>query len=114
VDRSTRCILLAVEPGLLEGALAKLLSDTFEGEVVRLGRAGGEAPEGGYDAAVVSDELPEGVRADVLITLPDTRGSSGVGTVKRGELVDEVFIPGAERVLELLEEYVPPQAQHSS
>lgn len=62
---------------------------------------------GRYDAAVVSDELPDGVHADVVITLPDTRGSGGTGTVARGGVVHEVSIAGASRVVELLEEYVP-------
>jgi hypothetical protein len=114
MDRSARRILLAIEPGLLEGALAKLLSDTFEGEVVQLGSARREPSNGGYEAAVISDELPEGAHADVVITLPDTRGSSGFGTVRRGKFVDEVFIRGAEGVLELLEQYAPPRAQPSS
>lgn len=65
------------------------------------------APDGHYDAAVVSDELPAGVQADVVITLPDTRGSGGIGTVRRADVVHDVSIGGAERVVELLEEYAP-------
>lgn len=107
MERSGRRILLAVEPGLLEGALARLLSAGFGDEVVQVGRCGLSAPNGGYDAAVVSDRLPEGVRADVVITLPDTRGSGGTGTVTSGEALQEVSIGGAERVVELLEQYVP-------
>lgn len=76
------------------------------GDEVVQGRRGTSC-EGGYDAAVVSDELPAGVRADVVITLPDTRGSGGTGTVRRGGDVHEVTIAGAERVVELLEEYAP-------
>jgi hypothetical protein len=106
MEPSGRRILLAVEPGVLEGALARLLSAGFHDEVVQVGRTGRTAP-GGYDAAVVSDQLPDGVRADVVITLPDTRGSGGTGTVTSGEAVQEVSIGGAERVVELLEQYVP-------
>lgn len=105
MERSRRRILLAVTPAVLEGALATMLRASDADDVVQLGRAGLAGHEGGYDAAVVSDDLPEGVRAGVVITLPDTRGSGGTGTVRRGGVVDEVDIAGAERVVELLEQY---------
>ena len=60
------------------------------------------------DVAVVSDRLPEGVRAGVVITLPDGRGNGGTGTITSGAVVQEVDIRGAERVVELLDQYVPP------
>ena len=106
MERRVRRILLAVEPGLLEGALARLLSVAL-GDKVVVAR-GMHTPDAGFDAAVVSDDLPEGVQADVVITLPDTRGSGGLGSVRSGQVVQEVSIPGAERVVELLEQYVRP------
>lgn len=99
--RSGRRILLAVQPTVLEGALARMLSADPQDDVVQ------RAEDGHYDAAVVSDELPAGVQADVVITLPDTRGSGGIGTVRRADVVHDVSIGGAERVVELLEEYAP-------
>jgi hypothetical protein len=60
---------------------------------------------------VVSTDLPVGVVADVVITLPDTRGSGGIGSVRRGTIIDEVRIPRAERVVELLDQYSPHQEQ---
>ena len=107
MERSGRRILLAVEPTVLEGALAKMLSAGSDDEIVQVGRGGLEVDDGAYDAAVVSDHLPDTVRADVVITLPDTRGSGGTGTVVSGEAVYEVRITGAERVVELLEQYSP-------
>lgn len=107
MDGPGRRILLAIEPGVLEGALARMLSARFDDEVVQVGRRGLQGAGGDYEAAVISDRLPEGVRADVVITLPDTRGSGGVGTITRGEVVSDVGIGGAERVVELLEQYVP-------
>ena len=105
MDRSPRRILLAVQPAVLEGALARMLSASDHDDVVPLGRAGLAGHEGSYDAAVVSDELPEGVHADVVITLPDTRGSGGTGTVTTGDAVHEVNIAGAQRVVEILDQY---------
>jgi hypothetical protein len=102
VTLSGRRILLAVEPAVLEGALAAMLAAGDSDDVVERGRLGH------YDAAVVSDDLPAGVDADVVITLPDTRGSAGTGTVERGGVLQEVTIGGAARVVELLEEYLPP------
>lgn len=110
MEQSRRSILLAVEPGVLEGALAKMISAGSADEVVQLSRTGAKHFESGFDAAVVSDQLPDGVRADVVITLPDTRGSAGTGTVRKGGVVEEVSITGAERVIELLEQYVPLEA----
>ena len=53
-------------------------------------------------------QLPAGVRAQVVITVPDTRGSGGMGTVRSGEVVvHDVELDGAERVVELLEQYLP-------
>ena len=105
MDRSRRRILLAVTPAVLEGALATMLRASDDDDVIQLGRGGLAGHQGGYDAAVVSDDLPDGVEAGVVITLPDTRGSGGTGTVRRGEIVQEVDIAGAERVVELLEQY---------
>ena len=76
-------------------------------EVVQIGRSRLEHLDRRYDAAVVSDQLPAGARADVVITLPDTRGSGGTGTVWKGDVVQEVRITGAEQVIELLEQYLP-------
>lgn len=101
MSQSGRRILLAVEPAVLEGALAAMLAASGDDDVVKRGG------DGRYDAAVVSDDLPPGVQAEVVITLPDTRGSGGTGTVTRGGVVHQVSIGGATRVVELLEEYVP-------
>ena len=106
MTRSGRRILLAVEPAVLEGALATMLSAGDRDDLVHRSELG-PSPTGGYDAAVVSDGLPAGVRAGVVITLPDTRGSGGTGTVERDGVVHEVSIGGAARVVELLDQYLP-------
>ena len=76
-------------------------------DFLQVGEPGAHDVDGVYDAAVVSDAVPDGIRAEVVITLPDTRGSGGTGTVRRGDVVDEVSIASAEEVVELLESYVP-------
>ena len=40
-----------------------------------------------------------------MITRPTPGGSGGTGTVRWGEIVQEVDIAGAEGVVELLEQY---------
>ncbi|HEV2123114.1 MAG TPA: hypothetical protein VGW38_10115 [Chloroflexota bacterium] len=110
MEQLRRRILLAVDPGVLEGALAKMLSAGTGDEVVQLSRTGVKPFDSSFDAAVVSDQLPDGVRAGVVIMLPDTRGSGGIGTVRQGGVVEEVSITGAEQVIELLEQYVPLSA----
>lgn len=114
MDGSRRRILLAVEPGVLEGALARLLSAARDDEVVELHRTEVSALDEVYEAAVTSTELPDQVRAGVVIMLPDTRGGAGTGTVTTGEHVHEVSIAGAERVIELLDQYVPRERAPSS
>jgi hypothetical protein len=104
VAQRGRRILLAVEPAVLEGALASMLAAGESEDFVHRGPT--ESAGGGYDAAVVSDRLPAGVRAGVVITLPDTCGSAGTGTVERDGVVHEVSIGGAGRVVELLEQYL--------
>jgi hypothetical protein len=104
VTRSGRRILLAVEPAVLEGALAAMLA-AGEGHDIVDTRGARRRPGGDYDAAVVSDALPAGVRAGVVITLPDTQGSGGTGTVRTRGVVHQVSIAGAGRVVELLDEY---------
>ena len=103
----SRRILLAIDPGVLEGALARMLSTGSGDEVVQRGDGRRPIAAGAFDAAVVSDDLPAGLEAAVVITLPDTRGSGGTGTVQRGGVVQEVSIAGAERVVELIEQYAP-------
>ena len=99
--------MLAVRPGLLEGALAKVLSATGLDEVVQLGRDGQARAGGDYDAAVVSIDLPSDIHSDVVITLPDHSGSGGTGTVHTVDGVRQVQIDGPEHVLVLLDEYAP-------
>jgi hypothetical protein len=104
---SGRRILLALDPGVLEGALARMLSTGFGDDLVQRGGPRRAIAAGVFDVAVVCEELPDGVEAAVVITLPDTRGSGGMGTVQRGEVVQEVSIADAERVVELIEQYAP-------
>lgn len=92
----------------MEGALARLVRAAFHDEFVQVGPQDAKRFDANYDAAVVSDNLPDGVWADVVITLPDTRGSGGVGRVRSGQAVHEVNIPDAEAVVELLNEYSRP------
>ena len=84
-----------------------MLSNGSGDEVVQLRRSDRKNLDGPFDVAVISDELPDGVRADIVILLPDTYGSGGTGTVTIGDSADEVSIPEAERVVELIETHVP-------
>ncbi len=95
---------------MLEGALATLLAERYGDGVVQRARAGADSLAARYDAAVVSDRLPPGVRADLLVTLPDTRGSGGTGQVAVGGQVADVTISGADSIMELIDRYLtdPP------
>lgn len=103
-----RRILLAVGPGLFQGALARMiLSADRAAEVVELARSGRAADERAYDAAIVCGSLPAGIRSEVVITLPDDLGSAGVGTLRLASGVREVQIDGPEQVIDLLDAHAP-------
>lgn len=102
-----RRILLAVEPVVLEGALAEVLSAAGCDQVVQLGLVGHAGALGQYDAAVVCTGLCDGIRSDVIITLPDGRGGAGTGSVRTRDGVHGVRIDGPEQVIDLLEHYAP-------
>lgn len=97
-----RRILLAVSPGLLQGALAEVLSTACGDEVVSVGCFAASVPDGRFDAAVVCTELRHVVIADVVITLPDGRGGKGTGAVADTGGVRSVRIESVDDILELL------------
>lgn len=102
-----RRILLALGPGVLEGALAEVLAVTNPTDQVVQHHRDGATPGAAFDAAVVCVDLPDDVWSDVVITLPDTRGSAGTGTVRNAQGLHEVEIDGLDRVMDLLDEYAP-------
>ncbi len=77
-------------------------------EVVQLTRSSHAPDEGAYDAAIVCAELPAGIRSNIVITLPDDRGSAGLGRVRYAGGVHDVRIDGPEQVIDLLDAYAPP------
>lgn len=107
MDKPTRRrILVAVEPTVLEGALAVVLQD--RNDVVQFHDALDDDLSGPYDAAIVSTELVDRVRADVVITLPGAGSDVGVGHVIAGGLDREVQVHSHQQVIDLLDEQFPP------
>jgi len=101
-----RRILVAVEPTVLEGALAVLLQD--RNDVVQFHDAIEIDLSGPYDAAIVTTELVDRVRADVVITLPGDGADVGVGHILTGGLDREVQVHSHQQVIDLLDEQFPP------
>lgn len=64
-----RSVLVALDPVVLEGALAVLIGSSDDGEVVQF-HASSDPLSRQYDAAVVSSPPPEGIHARVVICLP--------------------------------------------
>lgn len=99
-------VLVAMEPAVLEGALALLLTSREAHDVVEF-HAATEAERGArFDAAVVSRALAGGVSADMVIVLPDagSSGGSGVGHVTTAGARREVPLRSHQQVLDLLHE----------
>ncbi len=55
-----------------------------------------------FDAAVVSRVLPDRVQSDVVITLPDSYGGAGIGTIEQQGGSEQVAITGPEDLIDLL------------
>lgn len=70
-------VLVAVEPVVLEGALAALIERAEHAEVVQFHRSA-DALSQRYDAAVVSSPAPQDVHAGVLVCLP----ADGIGDAR--------------------------------
>ncbi len=71
-------------------------------EVVQRGLASAGDLDERFDAAVVSDALPERALCDVVITLPDTCGGAGIGTMAAAGAVHDVTITRPEDLIDLL------------
>lgn len=94
---------------MLEGALAVLLTSRVRHRVVQFHAASEAERSGRYDAAVVSGALARGVRADLVIVLPDagSGGGTGLGHVTAGGAHREVDLRSHQQVIDLLDEQFP-------
>ena len=70
-------VLVAVQPVVLEGALASILELIGLDEVFQFHDAEESVRAAAFDAAIMSAGFPGEVRAWVTITLPDTHVSGG-------------------------------------
>ena len=102
-----RRILVALEPTVLEGALAVLLQARAGNDVVQYHHAAEIDLTAPYDAAIVSVELVDDVQADVVITLPGGGTSAGVGHVITNNVDREVEVQSHQQVIDLLDEQFP-------
>jgi hypothetical protein len=104
-----RRVLIAVEPYLLATVLARILREgpgggRFQAVDVKSPRRA-LAPDA-YDVAIVTGDLPPGVRAGLLIGLPEDGGRRG--TVTADSLTTTVTIEGVETIVRLMEEPLLP------
>ena len=106
-------ILVAVEPVVLEGALASLLERVDLDDVDSF-HAQEHGSQGTYDAAIVTIQLPDGVSTDLVITLPDTVGHRTRGHLTAGERSEEVELPTHREVIDLLDLELPAAASRGS
>jgi hypothetical protein len=105
-------ILVAVQPAVLQDALVQVLNSAGLDQVETLDVELDTTERGltGYDAAVVSELAPPGIRARVVITLPDQFGSPGLGAVEAaGQGAWPVPLASSADVIALLDRLVPAQ-----
>ena len=109
-------VLVAVQPVVLEGALASILELIGLDQVVQFHPAVPLDRSAQYDAAIVSAGFPSEVRAWVTITLPDTEGSAGgsggtqPGHVSAPGTSQPVDIRDQRQIIDLLDEHAPTVA----
>ena len=114
MDESRRRILVAMEPAVLEGALAFLLETRTGHHVVQFHEA---LPADGvrrFDAAVVSPALAGHADADVVIVLPNLASprAGGTGRVRNGNGERLVQLRSHQQVIDLLDEQFPLSVSH--
>ena len=108
-----RRILLAVEPRVLEGALASILEQLDLDEIVQRQAEGAASRTGDFDAAIVTIGLADGVRSGVVITLPDTVGDEALGSLTVDGRTSAVDIPTYTEVIDLLDARLPAHLPRS-
>ena len=105
---------MAVEPAVLEGALAVLLGSGAGNEVVEFHAGADLDPGSRYDAAIVTIAAMDGVHADVVITLPDTGSGDGIGHVTTPTVDRDVALRSHQQVIDLLDEQFPSTYEHAA
>ena len=107
-------VLVAVQPVVLEGALASILELIGLDDVVQFHPAAPMDRSAESDAAIVSAGFPLEVRAWVTITLPDTEGSDGgsqhPGHISAGGTYHQVEIRDQREIIDLLDQHAPTVA----
>lgn len=102
-----------MDPAVLEGALALLLTSRVDHDVVQFHAATPDERAGLYDAAVVTKSLAGDVRADIVIVLPDAGSCAGpvagrgMGHVTTAGTDREVELVSHQQVIDLLDEQFP-------
>ena len=106
-------MLVAVQPLVLEGAFASILTLVGLDDVVQFASASEHERNQVFDAAIVSAGFPATIRALGVVTLPDTQVEvDGSGTHHRGLLTtggsgQTVDIHDQHDVIDLLDRHVP-------
>ena len=109
-----RRILVAMEPAVLEGALAVLLEADAGNDVVQFHGSAAIDLREPYDAAIATMDLPDDVHAHMLITLPVGENATGVGHVITDGVDREVRVRSPQQVIDLLDEQFRTGAQSRS
>jgi hypothetical protein len=104
-------MLLIVSPRMVRDALVRVMREIGYGRVRTRPRPGER-----FDAAIVMGELPTGVTAHVVLTLPSGRlgPSWRVGVLIDGQRRPVRTVDGLRGLIALLDEYFPRPRSRSS
>lgn len=104
-------LLIAVEPRLFADTLARALDAEYDVVVTDCRTAGAaDASQIHYDAAVVSDVLPDGVSVDRVLTLPAVSSGTGIGVLRTGARERAVAVGGLAAIADALRDGLEPAA----
>ena len=100
---------MAAQPVVLEGAFAAILNLAGVDQVLQFHSATEAERAEDYEAAIVSIPLDHGIRADVVIVLPEVNGDGGHpatqdhGYVRAGPVRHEVEIHDQRSIIDLID-----------
>jgi hypothetical protein len=97
-------ILVVVEPAVLGDALCQLLDRAGQDDVIYADRCTLAVIDDDFDAVITSGPLPPGVRAPLMILLPDEHGHDGDGLVIDLTGATPVPVQGVDEVIDLLDD----------
>ena len=106
-EAGVRRVVIAVEPRLLADTIGRTIQRSDLHVVINLDSASAPAHQEPFDVAVIMDELPAGVTADVVVRLGPT-AEMAEGSVTTPEGTEPAAVRDLAGLLETLNRFLRP------